>query len=139
VVAKFPSKTHEPIPKAIEMYDNYLIPFGKYKFTALCRLPSSYLLEIYGKGKGKVMMQYPEIKTYIETNMDTIKNGNGITTTSIPQIIMPCAKYLYLTQSEARKELARIQATKTSEGQKKPVRYYYCEKCGGWHLTSKEK
>lgn len=114
-------------------YDNFLLPFGKYKFTGLSRLPASYLLGIYGD---KVAMhKYPEIKEWIEYNMSTLKSGNGITKNSIPSVIMPCNKYLYLTEREARKELHRISQT---DSVKKPVRFYSCDKCGGWHLTSKQ-
>jgi len=119
------------------LYNNWLIPFGKYKWTALCRLPSSYLLGIYGDKN--TMNNHPEIKSYIEENIEQLKQGNGITkATGIPLVTMPCTKYLYLTEREASKELHRIQSTAKSENEKKPIRYYYCEKCGGWHLTSKE-
>lgn len=116
-------------------YDTFLIPFGKHRFTALCRLPASYLLGIYGT-KG-YMDKYPEIKQYIQDNLERLKNGNGITRDTIPKITMPCDKYCYLTEREASKELQRITDLPTAEGQKKPCRHYYCDKCGAWHLTSK--
>lgn len=116
------------------LYDNWLITFGKYKWTALCRLPSSYLLGIYGSKD--TMKKYPEIKQYVEDNLETLKQGNGITkSTGIPIVTMPCNKYCYLTEHEARKELMRISET---DSEKKPIRYYFCEKCGAYHLTSKE-
>jgi hypothetical protein len=115
------------------MYDNWIIPFGKYKWTGLCRLPSSYLLGLYGDKI--VMAKHPEIKSYIETNIEKLKEGNGIKVGLIPPVTMPCSKYCYLTEHEARKELMRISET---DSEKKPVRYYYCDKCGAYHLTSKE-
>ena len=117
-------------------HDNYIIPFGKFKFTALCRLPSSYLLGL--NGDIRVMSQYPEIKEWIDDNMDKLRHGNGIESTTIPEIKMPCKKYLYLTEREASKELHRIMRMHENDNRKIPVRHYYCEKCGGWHLTSKK-
>lgn len=84
------------------------------------------------------MEQYPEIRSYIETNIDKLKEGNGITMTSVPDIEMPCKKYLYLTEREARKELFRIKKCHENDNHKIPTRFYYCDKCGGWHLTSKK-
>ena len=49
------------------MTDTDLMPFGKYKGTAMTNVPPKYLLWLYENGvKG-------DIKEYIEDNMDAIK------------------------------------------------------------------
>lgn len=115
------------------MYDNWPIPFGKHKFTALCRLPASYLL---GLNK-KVLEDHPEIKSYIEANAERLKAGNGINRHNVPEITLPCQKKVYLTEKQAREELEMITAQPGTKGKTKPIRYYYCKKCSAWHLTSK--
>lgn len=49
-----------------------------------------------------------------------------------------CEKITYLTKSEAAKHLRRIQGMKRKKSASLPIRYYECNECGNWHLTSKE-
>lgn len=50
-----------------------------------------------------------------------------------------CNKIPFNTAEEARKELERIVENNTYKSWKRvtPVRYFHCEKCFKWHLTSK--
>jgi hypothetical protein len=116
-------------------HDNWLIPFGKYKFTSLKNLPASYLLGIYGNKKH--MADYPEMKAYIEENLDNLK-GKQEEKKEIPTVTLPCTKYFYMSEEEAKKHLREIRAKgKQAERHILPIRAYQCNICGYWHLTSK--
>lgn len=113
-------------------HSNYIIPFGKYKFTALCRVPANYLLGLYGD-KTK-MEKYPEINAYIEANLTALIPKQAIKVHIVEPIAI-CDKQPYTDEEEAKKALKLIRQDKREH--KKPIRAYKCEKCRFWHLTSK--
>lgn len=109
--------------------DHTPIPFGKYKFISLCRVPADYLLQLY-KDKAPYLA---DIREYIETNMETIiMRKEGIL--KPPPFEFPCGKTTYINGKDARRVLEYIKGIEQEH--KKPVRAYECDKCGGWHLTS---
>lgn len=114
------------------MYDdNTILSFGKYKFTALCRVPSDYLLRIYKSGHYTNLS--PELKEYIESNIEVILlRKQGIISPALFEF--PCLKTTYPTENDAKKVLKQVR--QIIQKHKKPIRAYACEKCGGWHLTS---
>lgn len=114
-------------------HSNYIIPFGKYQFTALCRIPASYLLGLYGD-KDK-MDKCPEIKQYIETNLSSLITNQGVKIAT-PSSQPICKKTPYGDEESAKKALKLIKHDKRNH--KKPVRAYHCEMCKYWHLTSKQ-
>jgi uncharacterized protein (DUF3820 family) len=54
-----------------EYTDNSPMPLGKYKGDKLGSVPSGYLLYIYEQGINEIL--YPELKKYIEDNMQVLK------------------------------------------------------------------
>lgn len=109
--------------------DDTLLTHGKYKFIALCRIPAKYLLNVYNSKNPTDK----DLNEYIERNLDIIKaRQNGLITS--PVLKVTCEKIIYISKKEAKLEINRIKL-KVQEN-KKPIRTYECEKCGGWHLTS---
>ena len=51
--------------------DHYIMPWGKYKGEKLANIPGGYFLFLYDGGNG--LSKFPELKQYIEDNMDIIK------------------------------------------------------------------
>jgi hypothetical protein len=113
-------------------YDNWVIPFGKYKFTALCRVPANYLLGLYGDNG--VMQIHPEIKAFIEANKEKLIENQDKGDTA-EDFRLPCDKIAFLSEEFAKEQLKLVR--KDNRDHKKPIRAYYCNKCGLWHLTSK--
>lgn len=112
--------------------DNSLIPFGRYKFTAICRVPVDYLLK-QGENKGKDPF-YVELREYINENSEKlIARKLGVIET--PKFEYPCKKISYASEKIAKEVLNNIKVIEQSH--KKPCRAYECEICSGWHLTSK--
>lgn len=104
--------------------DNTILTFGKYKFTKLCRVPILYLTNIYNNKS----ISDKEFLLYIENRLKgrIVIEKNEIT----------CQKFPLFSEKLAKEHLKRI-ANEKSKGNKKPIRAYECQKCGGWHLTSK--
>lgn len=48
-----------------------------------------------------------------------------------------CTKHAYPTQATARQALKGVR-TKMKPEAKAPIRVYPCDRCDGWHLTSKK-
>lgn len=110
--------------------DDTILTKGKYKFTALCRVPPEYLLNLHAK-KNK---SNPELYEYIEKNLSIIEaRSNGAL--EIPELHIICKKIVYSSEKIAKAELKRISEMKNDH--KIPIRSYQCEVCGGLHLTSK--
>jgi hypothetical protein len=110
------------------MYDgDHILTTGKYRFTALKRVPFDYLEDVYKSGcKDKDLLEYIE------------KNVLGKQKEIIPEPLeFPCTKFTYLSKKEANADLNRI--LKVIKRDKKPIRSYQCDKCGFWHITSMEK
>lgn len=128
--------------------DNTILTFGEHKFTALCRVPAQYLLNLY---KNKNKHPDKDLMEYIEKNMDTLKSKlegktsypemdidfrlSGRSGNNIKLVCKHTDKIIYATQNEAKNEIKRIQNIE-QKNKKKPTREYECEKCGGWHTTS---
>lgn len=98
----------------------------------MCRLPANYLIGLYGDKTA--MWKYPEIKQYIEANMDRLIQTQE-TDIKPKDYLLPCYKYSYLDEKIANEQLKIVREDKGDH--KKPIRAYQCEKCGFWHLTSK--
>lgn len=112
--------------------DDSILPRGKFKFRRLKDVPIKYL-EGLAKSKGGGFD--PELIKYIAENIDRIREGFPKLVPVIPLVPFICEKKTYPTQADAKRALAKI---RTDEGEhKKPIRTYECEKCSGWHLTSK--
>lgn len=47
-----------------------------------------------------------------------------------------CAKQRFRTKLDAKLALAKIQAKDKSWRPKMEKRFYWCQPCSGWHLTS---
>jgi hypothetical protein len=108
--------------------DNTPLPFGKYKYVSLCRVPPDYLLNIY---QDKTIRK--ELLEYIENNMERIiMRKEGIIET--PSLELVCDKISYYNEKLAKQVLNRIH--KYEHDYKVPVRAYECPKCSQWHLTS---
>ena len=108
--------------------DDSLITFGRYRFTKLCRVPATYLIDI-----SKYNYPDKELKAYVESNIEKISDRlEGRINT--PKPIKVCKKITYASEKNAKADIKKIQ--KIEQENKKPVRAYECEKCGGWHLTS---
>jgi uncharacterized protein YlaI len=51
---------------------------------------------------------------------------------------MPCTKRSYKYKAQAAAAIIKIaKEPQRGKGGKKPIRYYKCEECGRYHLTSK--
>ena len=116
--------------------DNTPISWGKYKFTALRRIPAKWLL---GKHKSTGIHDQ-ELVQWVADNFDRLKEREEIEKSAgFPeQITNPCTKYQYSSQEQAEKHLRQI----ISKGQQYnnhvlPSRAYKCDKCPFYHLTSK--
>lgn len=107
---------------------------GQFKNKPLKDIPAFYLVRLYHQKE--FMTQYLEINEYIEaTHRDLLplKASKHLLPKYEP---LPCEKYTYVDEGEARKALKLIKQDKRTH--KKPVRAYQCEVCGYWHLTSKQ-
>jgi len=108
--------------------DDTILSFGKYKFTRLCRVPPDYLL------KFSIDKSHTDLHQYVVNNLEKIiMRMEGIVET--PPFNFPCNKFFYACEKDAKQVLKKI--IETDQEHKKPIRSYECEKCGGWHLTSK--
>ena len=54
------------------MTDTDLMPFGKYKGTAMANVPADYLLWLYRNTAG-AFRSYPEVKEYIRENLKVLE------------------------------------------------------------------
>lgn len=104
------------------------MPFGEFKFTALCRVPVDYLFKVY---KSTTDLEF---KKYMDDNwrrMVLRKNGR----IKAQPLNFPCTKFIYPTEKAAKQALREISLNEQEH--QKPIRVYQCNKCGAWHLTSK--
>ena len=111
-----------------------ILTFGKYKLKKLRDIPASYFLKLY-KDLG-VMKNNVELKEYIESNLDILKDEEkGLKSR---QVVKPepirCEKITFATEKIAKSRLREINDARGDN--KKPVRAYECDICGGWHHTS---
>ncbi len=131
--------------------DNSMLTSGPYKFTRLINVPAVWLLGIYNKDqKSKIRKKGKhsdrQLIDYIERNLESIKNrvgkpieennGFGHRRRGMATIQLTCGvtdKLVFVSEKDARDELKKVKDTSSD---KKPVRFYECEHCSGWHLTS---
>ena len=71
---------------------------------------------------------------YIEKNLPLIR-ARAIGALETPELQIVCKKLIYSSEKIAKAELKRISEMKNNH--KIPIGSYYCEVCGGFHLTSK--
>lgn len=142
----------------LDYNDSTMLASGPYKFTSLGKIPAKWLIKIYNQDKEASCIlkkgkfgKHPDRKliAYIEKNLESIKKRRGQHTAKedtgfghktrpggggVKQLTCnETGKLVYVSEKEAKDELILI---KQSDSEKKPVRAYECEKCGGWHLTS---
>lgn len=108
-------------------YDsNTVLKDGPYKWKALKDVPSIWLIQFYTNFKKGAN---PNLYTWIENNLHTIIHNNK-------QVPVFCNKLTFPTEESVRKRLFEIR--RIEQERKKPQRYYKCDTCGGYHLTSKQ-
>lgn len=119
--------------------EDSILTWGKYKFTAIRRIPASWLLSKHNN-RG---IQDKALVEWVGLNLESLKTRqekekkNGTPTLLIPAPPI-CNKYQYIDENQAKKHLREI-ANKGSfyNNHKIPVRTYECPICKFWHLTSK--
>lgn len=117
--------------------DDTILTWGRYKFTALKRIPASWLLSKH-KSKGIHDMVLVE---WVADNFERLKEREerekkGEKPEELP---LPCTKNTYSSEEQAKKHLKEIRRYAESHEQKNhiPVRAYPCPFCKGWHLSSR--
>lgn len=130
----------------MEYTDETKLNFGKYKGYKLSALPSNYLVNLYIQFVGtdledRALMKYIEDKKILNHLQykrpfvsDTI--GHKMINGFVHLICKYQDKIIFPSENDAKIELRRI--WKLEQNNKKPKRIYECDKCGGWHLTSKQ-
>jgi hypothetical protein len=111
-----------------------ILTFGKHKLKKLRDIPASYLLKLHNDLG--VMKNNNELKEYIESNLDILKDEEqGLKSRQVVKPETPrCEKVTFATEKIAKSRLREINSSIGNN--KKPVRAYECELCGGWHHTS---
>ena len=109
--------------------DDTILTKGKYKFTAIGRVPAAYLINIYNK-KNK---SDAELYAYVEKNLQSIENRLVTGQVSLP-LSLPCKKVAFFSEKAAKEALSDI--SNSNDDHVIPIRSYHCEICGGFHLTS---
>lgn len=120
----------------------YIMQFGKFKRKPIDEVPFTALKVYYCDNA--IMQKYPELKTAIEhkhPDMYIVKNvikakHHGAFPHLRPEPICESGKQCYSDQEEAKKALKLIKQDKRDH--KKPIRTYFHDSCGFWHLTSEE-
>lgn len=112
--------------------DDAILTFGKYKFTKLKQIPFEYLDAL---SKSCRCIPFPEeFNKYVEQRR---VKADPIEVLKSPEVGFVCEKITYANQKIAKIALKRIRNICATKGGKAPIRTYECEKCSGWHLTSK--
>lgn len=117
------------------------IKFGKYEGILIRDVPHLYLLNLYNSLlKAKVLnINHKSLIEYIEKN-NIFKNKNNdkieiaVHGNQNKLMCKDSGKIIFISEKDAKFEIKRIRDLEQEN--KKPVRTYGCEKCGGWHLTS---
>lgn len=115
-------------------YDsNTILTWGEYKFTALCRIPAKWLIDVGSKSHDKKLISWIA-RNYLGLLDRSEREESGIDTREDV-----CTKYRYASEQEAKKHLKEIKAKgKLRTSHVLPVRAYKCNICPFYHLTSKE-
>lgn len=102
---------------------------GKYYLIKYEYIPSEYILKLYYNGN-------KDIIEFVEQNKDEIfKRAKSTYILPIYDKSNDCIKIAYLNKEIANQQMNIIQSYITNDY--KPIRSYYCNNCGMWHLTSK--
>lgn len=114
---------------AIEMdyTHNTILLNGPYKFKRLGEVPAKYLLKIYENGGNN-----KQLRKYIKDNFDEILNRPEDISNNVDR----CRKISYSDEETVKMRLNEI-CKQSLRRTKTPIRYYKCEKCNLYHLTSK--
>jgi hypothetical protein len=135
-----------------------MFPFGPYKKWPIDQVPDKYLkklkAEFQKSPKGLAahadfLNELFGLKAVLTTEDTTLTTKAPAlsteaaehNTTAQPKRI--CTKADFPSKKEAKFRIRAINAEnallESTEKIKQPIRAYECEKCGAWHLTSKEK
>lgn len=132
----------------MEYNSQSILLYGKpHRYKKLCNVPINYLLELYKIREHQITDK--KLVKFLEDNYENFLNAEGPTLGNNddrklgykvqgrrPVVTCPKTnKIIFATESIAKGELRRIR--NLPQTNKKPVRVYECEYCGGWHLTSK--
>jgi hypothetical protein len=120
---------HKPQELNLQLIYNEdtMLTKGRYKFVSLKNVPADYLLRIYNKkNKADINLYH-----YVETHLEQIRAAN---IQEVVPVILSCDKHAFIDEKAAAVQLALIKLDKSAH--KKPVRYYKCDKCAYYHLTS---
>ena len=114
-----------------------IMQFGKYKGKPLNTISDIYLKNFlrsnhYNGCHGELK----ELLDYLETKYGILTKASEEFEESINLVLNMCPKEVFTTESDARYRLKYINSFKSTH--KLPQRVYQYEKCGFWHLTSKE-
>jgi len=113
----------------------WVIPFGKHRFSRLRDVPLNYLLGI--KGNRTYSVIYADLMQFIEANISLIRAGVS-PFPAVKEVLAICYKYQYASEDEAKKHLREIRNKgQNSTRHKLPIRAYQCDICPFWHLTSR--
>lgn len=106
--------------------DNDMLDYGRYKFIRLRNVPADYLITI--------SKQDPKVLDYVNANLDKLMERRKEMPFANPEPPV-CTKITYVNEKEAKRILKIARHKK--QNNKRPIRAYECNVCGGWHLTSK--
>lgn len=119
-------------------YDiNMPMPFGQYKMKKIRELPVAYLRSVVQSVKRGQRLDFVQ---WLGSKLDEIELIQQQPTEPIIELPPPgsCMKAIFVDEKAANKRLIQIQRD-GQERKSTPIRTYYCEICGGWHLTSQEQ
>lgn len=133
-------------------------PFGPYKKFPIDQVPDKYLkklkAEFQKSPKGLAahadfLNELFGIKVLLTTEDTKLTTEAPALSTQAAELNTPaqpkriCTKADFPSKKEAKFRIRAINAEnallESTEKIKQPIRAYECEKCGAWHLTSKEK
>jgi len=126
-------------------------PFGPYKKYPIDQVPDKYLKKLKAE-----FQKSPKGLAAHADFLNELFGLNAVLTTAAPALSTEpaehntpakgkklCAKADFPSRKEAKFRIRAINAENallpSTEKIKQPIRAYECEKCGAWHLTSKEK
>ena len=115
--------------------------FGKHKKKPISEIPKDYLLRLYKSGIPKDKDPDGKLRIFIEELIcppkKIRKTHETINHIAIKVAEMFCPKEFFISESDAKYRLKFIRSHST-RSEKIPIRAYECDRCGYWHLTSKQ-
>lgn len=131
-----------------------MFPFGPYKKWPIDQVPDKYLKKLKAEFQKspKGLAAHADFLNELFGLKAVLTTEDTKLITEVPALITEaaapvdpnkCTKATFTTKKEAKYRIRAINEAnaliKTDEKIKQPIRAYECEKCGAWHLTSKEK